>query len=266
MRNSLKIGMLALLASTALMTAPRRRGVGSELERNSRCHRRAVGRRQRAGLHWSAAASTAGTIDGWNGPGWYWCGYAWRRGYGWGGGYGYHGWGWHARSTYWSAVTTTAAWVAWRWWRWRHGRWRRRHGWWRRRHGWWRRRHGWRRRRHGWRRRRHGRRWRRHGWRRWRRHGWWRRPGGMSDVRAKHAITLLGQLDNGLGFYRFSYLGSDQAYVGVMAQEVEAVRPEAIIAPRRRLSPRRLRQARLPDADLRRVGRRGRAYPDSVVH
>jgi hypothetical protein len=46
--------------------------------------------------------------------------------------------------------------------------------------------------------------------------------GGMSDVRAKHAITLLG-------LYRFSYLGSDQAYVGVMAQEVEAVRPEAIV-------------------------------------
>ena len=30
--------------------------------------------------------------DGWQGPGWYWCGYAWRRGYGWGGGEGYHGW------------------------------------------------------------------------------------------------------------------------------------------------------------------------------
>jgi hypothetical protein len=53
--------------------------------------------------------------------------------------------------------------------------------------------------------------------------------GGMSDVRAKHAIALLGQLDNGLGFYRFSYLGSDLAYVGVMAQEVEAVRPEAVV-------------------------------------
>ena len=23
---------------------------------------------------------------GWRGPGFYWCGYAWRRGYGWGGG------------------------------------------------------------------------------------------------------------------------------------------------------------------------------------
>jgi hypothetical protein len=39
---------------------------------------------------------------GWHGPGWYWCGYAWRRGFGWGGGYGWHGWhggwgggGWH---------------------------------------------------------------------------------------------------------------------------------------------------------------------------
>jgi hypothetical protein len=26
--------------------------------------------------------------DGWRGPGWYMCGYEWRRGYGWGGGRG----------------------------------------------------------------------------------------------------------------------------------------------------------------------------------
>jgi hypothetical protein len=31
--------------------------------------------------------------NGWRGPGFYWCGYAWRSGYGWGGGYGWHGWG-----------------------------------------------------------------------------------------------------------------------------------------------------------------------------
>ncbi len=30
--------------------------------------------------------------DGWHGPGWYWCGYAFRRGYGWGGGEGWHHW------------------------------------------------------------------------------------------------------------------------------------------------------------------------------
>jgi hypothetical protein len=30
--------------------------------------------------------------DGWQGPGWYWCNYAWRSGYGWGGGDGWRGW------------------------------------------------------------------------------------------------------------------------------------------------------------------------------
>jgi len=29
---------------------------------------------------------------GWHGPGWYWCGYASRRGYGWGGVAGWNGW------------------------------------------------------------------------------------------------------------------------------------------------------------------------------
>jgi hypothetical protein len=32
--------------------------------------------------------------DGWHGPGWYWCGYNWRRGLGWGGPRGWHGWEW----------------------------------------------------------------------------------------------------------------------------------------------------------------------------
>src|ERR1700754_810902 len=30
--------------------------------------------------------------NGWRGPGYYWCGYAFRRGLGWGGGAGWHGW------------------------------------------------------------------------------------------------------------------------------------------------------------------------------
>ena len=51
---------------------------------------------------------------------------------------------------------------------------------------------------------------------------------GMSDIHAKHDIVLLGHLDNGLGFYRFSYNGSDKAYVGVMAQEVQTIMPEAV--------------------------------------
>jgi hypothetical protein len=40
---------------------------------------------------------------------------------------------------------------------------------------------------------------------------------------------MLGHLHNGLGFYRFSYNGSDKTYVGVMAQEVQAVLPEAVV-------------------------------------
>jgi hypothetical protein len=53
-------------------------------------------------------------------------------------------------------------------------------------------------------------------------------PATLSDVRAKHDVVLLGQLDNGLDFYRFSYNGSDKAYVGVMAQDVVKVRPDAV--------------------------------------
>lgn len=40
---------------------------------------------------------------------------------------------------------------------------------------------------------------------------------------------MLGHLDNGLGFYRFSYNGGDKVYVGVMAQEVQSVMPEAVM-------------------------------------
>jgi len=58
--------------------------------------------------------------------------------------------------------------------------------------------------------------------------------GGMrrSDVALKHDIVLLGYLGNGLGFYRFAYNGSDTAYVGVMAQEVQRVRPDAVVRGR----------------------------------
>jgi Chaperone of endosialidase len=51
----------------------------------------------------------------------------------------------------------------------------------------------------------------------------------VSDIRLKHDIELLGHLDNGLGFYRFAYNGSDKAWVGVMAQEVQTVMPEAVV-------------------------------------
>ena len=74
--------------------------------------------------------------------------------------------------------------------------------------------------------------------------------GRRSDIRLKHDIVLLGRLDNGLGFYRFIYNGGDKAYVGVMAQEVQAVMPEAIVLGPGRLPEGPLRQTRHQAADL----------------
>jgi Chaperone of endosialidase len=51
----------------------------------------------------------------------------------------------------------------------------------------------------------------------------------LSDIRLKRDIVLLTRLDNGIGLYRFRYDWSDRLYVGVMAQEVEAIRPDAVV-------------------------------------
>lgn len=53
--------------------------------------------------------------------------------------------------------------------------------------------------------------------------------GRRSDMRLKHDITLLGRLGDGLGFYRFVYNGGHTAYVGVMAQEVQSIMPNAVM-------------------------------------
>jgi hypothetical protein len=52
--------------------------------------------------------------------------------------------------------------------------------------------------------------------------------GRRSDLRLKHDVVYLGQLDDGIGFYRFVYNGGDKTYVGVLAQEVQAVMPDAV--------------------------------------
>lgn len=52
--------------------------------------------------------------------------------------------------------------------------------------------------------------------------------GRRSDVQLKHHLVLLGYLTNGLGYYRFSYLGSSKSYVGVIAQEVQNLMPQAV--------------------------------------
>src|SRR5258705_5452381 len=89
-----------------------------------------------------------------------------------------------------------------------------------------------------------------------------RRVVRRSDMMLKHDISLLGHLDNDLGFYRFSYNGSDKAYVGVMAQEVQTVHARRGIARQRRLSAGLLRQARPEVPDLRPVDRVGRSMLD----
>jgi hypothetical protein len=51
----------------------------------------------------------------------------------------------------------------------------------------------------------------------------------VSDIRLKREIAKVGQLPNGLGLYRYRYIWGDTAYVGVMAQEVESIAPDAVM-------------------------------------
>jgi hypothetical protein len=50
-----------------------------------------------------------------------------------------------------------------------------------------------------------------------------------SDIRLKRDVVRIGRLDNGLQLYRFRYKWSDKVYVGVMAQDVLAVFPDAVV-------------------------------------
>ena len=50
-----------------------------------------------------------------------------------------------------------------------------------------------------------------------------------SDIRLKRDIALVGRRDDGLGLYRYRYLWSDTVCVGVMAQEVALVHPDAVV-------------------------------------
>ena len=50
-----------------------------------------------------------------------------------------------------------------------------------------------------------------------------------SDIRLKRDVAQVGELDDGINLYRYRYQWSDTTYVGVMAQEVAAVKPEAVL-------------------------------------
>jgi hypothetical protein len=49
-----------------------------------------------------------------------------------------------------------------------------------------------------------------------------------SDVRLKRDIVPVARRANGIGLYRYRYHWSEQLYVGVMAQEVAAIVPDAV--------------------------------------
>lgn len=53
--------------------------------------------------------------------------------------------------------------------------------------------------------------------------------GQKSDIRLKRDIEAIGTLANGLTLYKFKYLWSDTDMVGVMAQKVLNILPDAVI-------------------------------------
>ncbi|MEX0971130.1 MAG: tail fiber domain-containing protein [Paracoccaceae bacterium] len=52
----------------------------------------------------------------------------------------------------------------------------------------------------------------------------------VSDARLKTGISPAGTAPNGLPLYTYRYIGGNQAYLGVMAQDVLMHSPQAIVA------------------------------------
>jgi hypothetical protein len=68
--------------------------------------------------------------------------------------------------------------------------------------------------------------------------------------------NLLGHLENGVGFYHFSYNGSTKAFVGVIiAQEVQQGSPRG----------GRVRLQRLSDCELRKLGLKFKSYKQWIA-
>lgn len=52
----------------------------------------------------------------------------------------------------------------------------------------------------------------------------------MSDARVKRDIRRVGRLRNGLNVYSYRYVGQKRRELGLLAQEVERIRPDAVIS------------------------------------
>ena len=84
----------------------------------------------------------------------------------------------------------------------------------------------------------------------------------LSDIRLKRDIAQVGELDSGVGLYRYRYLWSETIYVGVMAQEVAAVTcPKRFSAGRTGTCALIIRAPRPAHADLGRQSARMAASP-----
>lgn len=58
--------------------------------------------------------------------------------------------------------------------------------------------------------------------------------GMFSDIRLKENIEKVGvDMNTGFDLYKFSYIGDDRKFIGVMAQDVEKVMPEAVVEDER---------------------------------
>ena len=53
--------------------------------------------------------------------------------------------------------------------------------------------------------------------------------GAMSDIRLKENIKPVGKLDNGLTVYCYNFIGENKPQIGLIAQEVREVKPEAVV-------------------------------------
>jgi hypothetical protein len=51
---------------------------------------------------------------------------------------------------------------------------------------------------------------------------------GFSDVRLKENIERIGTHDTGIGLYKYNFKGDPKPQIGVLAQELEKVKPEAV--------------------------------------
>jgi hypothetical protein len=53
--------------------------------------------------------------------------------------------------------------------------------------------------------------------------------GAFSDIRLKDDVERIGTLNDGVPIYRYRFKGSPRTEIGVMAQDVEQVNPEAVV-------------------------------------